>query len=468
MNWFVKWAICLSVLLLVAPVQSSQQESGEKTQPGDDAPDGLKALKHPNPQIRYNAIDLLIRLGKNAKFAAPHLRDLLKDPHPSVRIKAAEALWKIEQPAPGPLLTVLTEAAKEEEEGFRTAALAVLTEMGEKAKPALPTVKKGLKDKAFAVKLQAIRAAGAMGPAAKSAVPELLNIILDDDTGFLEAQVALALGKIGSAAVPSLCAALSNESAKVRRGSAFALGLIGPKAYEAVPDLTKALKDDEPLVRALSAESLGKIGQEAEPATPALTKALKDDDADVRINSAVALWRIGKHAAGIDVLAAAVTQSQGPSRKAAVAALGQVGAAAKPALPALVKALGDKDAEVRLESVKTLGILGPLAKGTGAKITPLLHDKSVPVRLHAVHAIWKTEKKISKKGIEILEQALDEEEMDHLLLATRILGDIGPDARDVVPALLPFLHHKNKVIRAAVLDAVQKIDPKAVSKPGNP
>src|SRR5438477_7131566 len=99
---------CLALLLLLSG-SSLRAQTGGKPGDGDDAPDGLKALTHPNPQVRYNAAELLGKLGKTAKFAVPQLKELLKDPSVAVRIKAAEALWKIEQPDPKPLLQVLVE-----------------------------------------------------------------------------------------------------------------------------------------------------------------------------------------------------------------------------------------------------------------------------------------------------------------------------------------------------------------------
>src|SRR5262249_45428409 len=160
------------------------QKSDGKPDDGD-APDGLKALKHPNPQVRFNAAELLGKLGKSAKFAIPNLKLLLKDESVAVRIKAAEAIWRIDPVDPAALLDVLAAAYDHKEDIVRAAALGVIAEFGEKAKPALPVVKKGLKDKSFSVRLQAVAAAGAMGPAAKGAVPELLDIMRDDDTGFL-------------------------------------------------------------------------------------------------------------------------------------------------------------------------------------------------------------------------------------------------------------------------------------------
>src|ERR1041385_4232650 len=61
-----------------------------------DPPDGLKALKHPDPQVRLKSVALLIDLGPVAKFAIPALHECLKDTDGLVRVKAAECLFGLE------------------------------------------------------------------------------------------------------------------------------------------------------------------------------------------------------------------------------------------------------------------------------------------------------------------------------------------------------------------------------------
>lgn len=467
MNKLFVALVILGLLTLWAPQNTVAQEKSQKPDDGDLAPDGLKALKHANPQVRFNAVELLGKLGKNAKFAVPHLKELLKDPSVAVRIKVVESLWKIEQTDPKLLLPVLQEAMGHDEDIVRATSLSILAQLGEKAKPAVPAVKKALKDKAFNVRLQAVLAAGAIGPLAKDTVPEMIEIMRDDDTGFLEAQATITLSKIGAGAVPPLVKALGDKSPKVRRASAFALGLLGPKAYEAVPDLTKALKDNEPLVRSLAAEALGKIGSEAESALPELNKALKDADAGVRINAALALWRIGQNTAGVNELADILSKQEDAStRRAAAMALAHFGPAAKTALTPLASALKDKDAEVRQEVTFALGKIGADVAKVAVAIHPLLEDKSVGVRLHAVLALWRIEKKITDKGLNVLKKGLEQDETDDVLLALRVFGEVGPAAKAAVPALMVMLKHSDKSVRDAAAQALQQVAPQAGAKKG--
>jgi hypothetical protein len=80
---------------------------------------------------------------------------------------------------------------------------------------------------------------------------------------------------------------------------------------------------------------------------PALTEALGDSDAQVRQSAAAALVKIGHEAVAplIDILGD--TKKEVDLRANAAYVLGQIGAPARDALPALGKALKDHEADVR-------------------------------------------------------------------------------------------------------------------------
>ena len=72
--------------------------------------------------------------------------------------------------------------------------------------------------------------------------------------------------------------------------AATVLRQIGPAAKTAIPTLTELLKDKEAKVRAAAAGALGKIGPDAMPAIPVLAELLKDQNRLVRSDIALALW----------------------------------------------------------------------------------------------------------------------------------------------------------------------------------
>ena len=66
--------------------------------------------------------------------------------------------------------------------------------------------------------------------------------------------------------VPRWVAALDDADPAVRRQAARLLGQLGPAAKDAVGNLAKSLKDEDPSVRAEAARALGQIGPGARPA----------------------------------------------------------------------------------------------------------------------------------------------------------------------------------------------------------
>src|SRR5207247_4991390 len=79
-----------------------------------------------------------------------------------------------------------------------------------------------------------------------------LEAMLGSPDATVQTQGALGLSKLGPAAkdaVPSLVDALKSPSTGVRQNAALALGSIGPDAKAAVPALTATLKDTEWTVR---------------------------------------------------------------------------------------------------------------------------------------------------------------------------------------------------------------------------
>ncbi len=137
---------------------------------------------------------------------------------------------------------------------------------------------------------------GQIGPAAKDAVPHLVELLKDPDA-LVRRAAAGALGMIGAAAkdaVPHLIDLLKDSDTDVRRAAAGALGMIGPAAKDAVPHLVDLLKDPDADVRRAAAGALGGIGAAAKDAIAHLVDHLKDPDVPMRVEAAYALASISE------------------------------------------------------------------------------------------------------------------------------------------------------------------------------
>jgi HEAT repeat protein len=201
---------------------------------------------------------------------------------------------------------------------------------------------------------------------------------------------------------------------------------------------TTVLKDPDRDVRVRVLTALGTLGGQAHRALPVLRAALKeaalgDDDESVRTQAAHALLQVGPEPdSEVAGLIDSLRNELEVLRFHAAVALGNFGRDARPAVPALIHtALWDKDPAVRVE---------------------------------AAAALWK----IDRKGplvIPALVEALADDNELVCWMAADYLGQIGPEARDAVPALRRALGRpfKIRLIRKGVALALRRIDGQAAA-----
>ncbi len=243
----------------------------------------VAALKHDNPNVRQGAAKALLELDAPRDVVGPPLLAAMDDPNPEVQDNVYRAL----------------------------------ASLGEAI---LPRVTERLKDPATQEK--ALRVLSRMGPAAAPAVPLVVELLGNADAHHRR-ELLFALASIGpdaAAATPALAQALSDSDEDVRVAAGFALGNIGPAASAAVEDLHKKLTAPDDVLRLVSVEALLRIQPEdaktVAAAIPVLVGLLKDGNTDV-------------------------------TRLEAAAALGDLGATAKSAVPALERAQNDESPAVR-------------------------------------------------------------------------------------------------------------------------
>src|SRR5262249_26310748 len=124
------------------------------------------------------------------------------------------------------------------------------------AAPAVPALLKEAGSTDKELRTQVITVLGAVGPAAKDAVPELTLALGDPDWRPLAVH---ALGKIGKAAGSQPASALDRRAAAMRLGACEALGAIGADAKSAVIALSKRLQDPSGEVRKAAQQAMDRI-----------------------------------------------------------------------------------------------------------------------------------------------------------------------------------------------------------------
>ena len=214
-----------------------------------------------------------------------------------------------------------------------------------------------------------------------------------------------ALGWIGPAAVPFLVTELQAEGS--RRSALEALKELGTEARGAVPALIELAKRGGGESGEVT-EALGGTGSEG--AARVLMEGLGEKDYG---EPAYALRRLGP--AAVPELVKALDSGRHPAVVARI--LGELGPTAKPAVPALIRALRGA---ARKSAAAALGEIGPAAKSAVPALTAAVADPAMRT------------------------------------IAIRALGGIGPEARPAVPTLIAVASSSVEA-RAEVIEALGRI-----------
>src|SRR5579883_219844 len=177
--------------------------------------------------------------------------------------------------------------------------------------------------------------------------------------------------------------------------AARTIGKLGARAAVAVPDLVVVLdrlrgSEQAPLQEAII-EYLGQIGAAARTALPSLAKATaRTADIDLAIRQSTELILLGSDSENIDLLTQQLVSRDPSTRLRAAKALGDLGPAAKNAIPALMTILGDPDGDVRRATIAAIRIIQPTEKPPEEVIRAIARDMRDPdpnVRLVAVRTL---------------------------------------------------------------------------------
>jgi len=250
-----------------------------------------EGLRDGNAGVRFAALETIAASNTSrfdrAEFAALML-EALKDPHPHVRRGAAEQLAHADPAFEGVVPGVVA-ALRDGSFVVRLAALMSLSDFGERAAPAVPEILALLDD--AALRKNAARALGRIGPPAEVALPKLVAALEDADRDY-RFEVALALRRFGyppKILLPVFVGGLRRAKSEHHRTlAAEFLADVGAHAH--VPDLIRALDDPSAWVRRKVAEALGKL--KARSALDALARLTVDESEAVQAAARAAIRSI--------------------------------------------------------------------------------------------------------------------------------------------------------------------------------
>jgi HEAT repeat protein len=196
----------------------------------------------------------------------------------------------------------------------------------------------------------------ALGPSASNAVPELIRIYGRKYSAESRRGILSSLGGIGPAAkdaIPFLLQVAANTNEPAWMNSVGALGAIHSEPEMVVPVLQRFLQSADPNVRAIAAQGLGHFGREAKTATSDLLQLLEDRVWRVRHDTLTALVEI-YHKRDWEMPVSIMGNYEPWMVARVIDGLGAMGTNASAAVPGLVKFLGDSDEGIRTSAAAAL------------------------------------------------------------------------------------------------------------------
>jgi HEAT repeat protein len=188
--------------------------------------------------------------------------------------------------------------------------------------------------------------------------------------------------------------------------------------------------------------------------------ALEDNDWYKRHRAAWELGDIGPAArAAVPALAKALQDPDRWVRNSAAIALGKIGKAAGGAVPALIDALKDRDRGVRDSVEQALLDVGPPTTEAVPALCALLKDRRSDLRELACTILGRSGSAAAKAVSALATTAASDPDRSVRIAAITALGDIGPAAQDAAPMLGAALKDKDQELRSAALKALRNIGP---------
>jgi len=402
----------------------------------------------PDPRFRRWAAWTLDRSGSISPAVVDGLLAGLRDDDELVREYAAGALGRLG----AGVAPRLTEAITTNPTARPHAETALIAMGG----PAVPEIVRLLEQGGPVGQSSAVRILTEIGPAAESAIPHLIGALGKTQSRASGVRLAAALGSIGVASVaPLLQLFESTDRPFTQELIVKALGFVGPDASDTVPLLLDALDDASGRLRFTAASALGQI-RSVDAVTALADRVQNDTSHSVRMHAIAALGSIGPAAKpAAPVLVAVFAQSDDNLAGRAAQALGKMG---KPVLPKVLEASKNADSRTRAYAALALGQIDVGADRKVPRLVAMLRDEDKLVRDKAAVVLVGLGDVAVPYLVETLTDDPDWRARGHAALA---LGRMTPPSVDAVPSLTAAIDDANETVRQIACWSLGEIGPGA-------
>lgn len=265
---------------------------------------------------------------------------------------------------------------------------------------------------------------------------------------------------VGKFILPVAARGFKNDQVRVRRAAAEAFELTAgaldsqmpqPRTSEdtgelgfAAQDVQRARTELQPLVRAFESTS------------NALTKGSQDADLAVRLRSRHALENVASARARLQRALNQIQPEAGNQQDGLLRGLQE-------ALPALEAGIGDPESSARVAAIDVLEQLGPAAAPAVPALIRALEDQNLFVRWSASRTLSKVGPKNAAPAVPALARLLEDPDYDVCLATAVTLERLGPLSAGALPELRRVILSGDEDLRVATIRTVEAIGPEAKS-----
>ncbi len=314
-------------------------------------------------------------------------------------------------------LPMLTESLQSLDDDEISVAALAISGMGPQAAPAAPVLAELMATSEFTTQSYLLRAIGSIGPEAAGVAMEYVIEAADRDRTREDA--IYALSNLGPLAIEAMHEWLQSGNSRQKIMACEVLSRTETNRQVYLPWLIDMFEDDDDRVRAAAARAIGEAGQDALVVVCDLIDALRDPDSDVRSSIVNTLISIGPEQFSDD----------------------------------LVNALTNRSPRVREGSIRVLMRFATLRDENESRFVARFDDSNVRVRSAAIEAVSGIGNSVIPRMIRLLDS-------DNVLVrfgAARVLGNLGPDARQAVPKLNELLQDRDSLVREEAENSLRKI-----------
>jgi len=351
-----------------------------------------KALRSDDIDSQLAALHTLAAVGDVDTEAVPALIDLLEQ-RPAARVRdSVFSLLRAIGPKAAPAIDVLREIAASQRKvsSTRVRAAVVLGAIGPAAKSALPELRVAAQDRRANIRAAALVAIGRVGPEDEDF--DLLTAALADNGTNVSAAAVTAFLAAGRSPATPLTAQLADGRHAEKMLALAGLARLGADAAVAIDQLVPLAALDDKQLRDATAEVFKAMGDAAVKAEPKLAAIVTADDEDAALNVLRVLRQVGpRSTVAVKAVITRLKHDHPNIRLIACLVLGRAGRHAAIAVDDLTVCLHDDNASVRITAAEALGYIGHDARTALPTLKQMMKDANIGVRIKASRAIEQIE-----------------------------------------------------------------------------